>query len=252
LHQIEGCGQAANPAGTCGGSALALLAAANRILVHAGVLDCYGHASMRHPDYADRYLLARALAPELVEAADIMVFDLDSRPVDGGTSIPYQERFIHGEIYKARPEVHAIIHSHAPSLLPFCITDVPLRAVYHLAAFIAEGVPLFDASLYGGAGHSLVNTAELGQALAGVLGDKPVALLRGHGVVVVGAGLPMAVGRSVYLQINAKLQMQAVALGGRVDYLQPAAARPALAFHYQRAWQAWLAQAGGVPPGAEG
>src|SRR5262250_1965958 len=199
------------------------LVAANRILVDQGVVDGYGHVSVRHEKAADRYLMSRSIAPELVTAADIMEYDLDSVPVDPRGRTSYLERFIHGEIYRVRPDVHAIVHNHSPSVIPFGVSGVPLRPIYHMSAFLGEGAPVFEIrSAAGGATDMLVRTPALGKALAQPLGSRAVALMRGHGCVVVGANHPQAVFRSVYTEMNARLQAQAMALGGNnVTYLSP-------------------------------
>ena len=151
------------------------LVAANRILADEGVLDAYGHVSIRHPGNPNRYLMSRSLAPILVNAADIMEYDLDSNPVDpkGRTSV--LERFIHGEIYKARPVVKAVIHSHSPAVIPFGITQVPMRPVYHLASFLWVGVPVYEIRDAGGPATSmLVRNGSSQKPLPRTLGDKPV------------------------------------------------------------------------------
>ena len=220
------------------------LVAANRILADQGVVDGYGHVSVRLDRDPNRYLLARSLAPELVNAADIMEFDLDSRPVDGRGRATYLERFIHGEIYKVRPDVTAIVHHHSPSVIPFTISTVPLRPLYHMSSFIGEGVPNFEIRTAGGMTDMLISDPELGRALAKTLGDHPAALLRGHGSVVVGSTLPLAVGRSIYMEINAKLQMQAMALPGSLTYLDPEEVRKVEARQdYARAWDLWKRKA---------
>ena len=197
------------------------LVAANRILADQGVVDGFGHVSVRHDRDPNRYLLSRSLAPELVTAADIMEFDLDSVAVDARGRGVYLERFIHGEIYKARPDVTAVVHNHSPSVIPFGVTGVRLRPLYHMSAFLWRGVPTFEIrNAAGGASDMLVRNPALGRALAQILGDKTAALMRGHGAVVVGDSLPSAVRRSVYLEMNARLQAQAINLGGdKVNYL---------------------------------
>jgi ribulose-5-phosphate 4-epimerase/fuculose-1-phosphate aldolase len=222
------------------------LVAANRILAAEGVVDGYGHVSVRHDKAADRYLLSRSLAPELVTAEDILEFDLDSNPIGGRGKKLYLERFIHGEIYKARPDVKAVVHHHSPAVVPFSVSTVTLRPIYHMAAFVAEGVPVFEIRKAGGVTDMLVRTPELGRALATTLGTKPALLMRGHGAVVVGNSLVQAVGRSVYLQMNARLQAQAIALGGEVNYLSLEEARKIEAsFGYDRAWDLWKRNAMG-------
>lgn len=218
------------------------LVAANRILASENVVDAYGHVSARHDRNPNRYLLSRSLAPELVTADDIMEFDLDSRPVDVSGRAPLAERFIHGEIYKARPDVKAVVHNHSPALIPFGITNVPLRPVYHMSSFIAEGVPVFEIRNAGvRATNMLIQTGDLGRALAKTLSTHPAALLRGHGAVVVGPSVPDTVSRAVYMQVNAQLQTQAMSLGGEVKYLSPEEA--AAGQIYARAWELWKRKA---------
>src|SRR5438132_1910466 len=223
------------------------LVAANRILADQSVLDGYGHVSVRHDRDPNRYLMSRSLAPELVTAADVMEYDLDSNPVDARDRPSYLERFIHGEIYKVRPDVRAIVHNHSPSVIPFGVTGVPLRPLYHMSAFLGEGVPVFDLrQAAGGSSDMLVRTPALGRALAGTLGSRTAALMRGHGAVVVGPSLPQAVFRSVYLEMNARLQAQAMALGGPVTYLDPEEAKQAagaVGSTVLRPWEPWKKKA---------
>jgi HCOMODA/2-hydroxy-3-carboxy-muconic semialdehyde decarboxylase len=219
------------------------LVAANHILVDQGVVDGYGHVSARHDRDANRFLMSRSVAPELVTAADIMEYDLDAEPVDPRGRSSYLERFIHGEIYRARPDVRAIVHDHSPSVIPFGVTGAPLRPLYHMSAFLAAGVPVFDIRTAAGADTDLlVRTPALGRALAQVLGPRPVALMRGHGAVVVGPSLPIVVFRSIYTEMNARLQAQAMALGGPVTYLSPGEAQraeAAVAGTVGRPWELW-------------
>lgn len=218
------------------------LVLANHILADLGIVDGYGHVSARHNLDPNRYLLSRSLAPELVTDADIMEFDLDSTPVDARGRALYLERFIHGQIYQARADVLAIVHHHSPAVVPFGVTNVQLRPIYHMAAFIGEGIPVFDIRKTGGMTDMLVRNAELAKALANTLADKPAALMRGHGAVVVGGSLPVAVGRCVYLNLNAQLQAQAMAMAmsGYIEYLSPEEARKASPLDgYQRAWELW-------------
>ncbi len=223
------------------------LVAANRILVDQGVVDGYGHVSVRHDKAADRYLMSRSIAPELVTAADIMEYDLDSVPVDPRGRATYLERFIHGEIYRVRPDVRAIVHNHSPSVIPFGVTGAQLRPLYHMSAFLWPGVPVFEIRSAGGPGTDmLIRNPALGQALARTLGAGPVALMRGHGAVVVAGNLPEAVFRSVYTEVNARLQAQAMALGGPVTYLDPEEAKKAqasLAGTIPRPWELWKRKA---------
>jgi ribulose-5-phosphate 4-epimerase/fuculose-1-phosphate aldolase len=218
------------------------LVAANRILAMEGILDGWGHVSVRHPRDPNRYLMSRNLAAELVTTADIMEYNLDSVPVDPRGRDSYAERFIHGEILKARPDVNAVIHTHAPPLIPFTVTRVALRPMYHRAAFVALGVPVFDIREGFGMTDMLIRNQAQGQALAKALGDKPAALMRGHGAILVAPSLPRLVGRSVFLVKNATLQQQALALGGPITYLDAEEARLIEAregYGLTRAWEAW-------------
>src|SRR3990172_250947 len=223
------------------------LAAANRILAEHGVIDGYGHVSVRSDRDPQRYFMSRSLAPELVTEDDILEYDLDSNPIDPRGRDSYRERFIHGEIYKTRPEINAVVHNHSPSIIPFGITSESLRPIFHMAAFVGEGVPNFEIRDVEKGTDLLVKTPYLGKALAKTLGGKPAALMRGHGSVVVGENLPRAVGRSIYLEISARMQMQAMLIagpGGKITYLddrEVAASTPVQ--DYGRAWHLWRAKA---------
>jgi ribulose-5-phosphate 4-epimerase/fuculose-1-phosphate aldolase len=223
------------------------LVAANRILADQGVVDGYGHVSVRHPADPQRYLMSRSIAPEIVTATDVMEYDLDSNPVDARGRASYLERFIHGEIYRARPDVTAVAHNHSPSVIPFGVSTAPLRPLYHMSAFLGGGVPVFDIKTAAGqATDMLVRTPALGRALAQTLGPRPVALMRGHGAVVVADSLPRVVFRSVYTEMNARLQAQAMALGGPVTYLDDEEARLAEASvggTISRPWELWKKKA---------
>jgi HCOMODA/2-hydroxy-3-carboxy-muconic semialdehyde decarboxylase len=221
------------------------LVAANRILVDQGVLDGYGHVSVRHDRDPDRYLMSRSIAPELVTAADIMEYDLDNVPVDPRGRSLYLERFIHGEVYRARPDVKAVVHHHSPSVIPFGVSPQALRPIYHMAAFLGEGAPVFEIRKFGGLTDLLVRNPALGRALAQTLGAQATALMRGHGAVVVGPSIQHAVARSVYMEMNARLQQQALALGP-VTYLDPEEARKAdasVSGTYGRPWELWKKKA---------
>lgn len=223
------------------------LVAAYRILAAQGVIDAYGHVSLRSSRNPARYYLARAIAPERVRQEDLIEYDLDSNPVDarGGESV--RERFIHGEVYRARPEVMAVVHNHSPSVLPFSVTGVPMRPIFHMAAFVGEGLPNFEIRDVQKGTDLLVKTPQLGKALAKTLGAKPASLMRGHGAVVVGENLPRAVGRSVYLELSARMQMQAMALagsGGKIIYMDDAEVKASMPVQdYARAWPMWRAKA---------
>ena len=219
------------------------LVAANRILASQGVFDAYGHVSMRSAENPQRYFMTRSLASELVSAGDILEFDLDSNVVGNKKAPAFLERFIHGEIYRARPEVNSVIHCHTPALIPFGVTGIPLRPVFGLAGFIAEGIPVFEIRKGFGMTDLLVSDAPRARALVQTLSDKPAALLRGHGAVIVGPSLPIAVGRAVYLQENARQQAQAMAMSSKVVYLEPQEGRQSIVEAYRRAWELWRAKA---------
>lgn len=224
------------------------LVAANRILSREGVLDGWGHVSVRHDRDPQRFLLSRSVAPEMVSAEDIIEFDLDNNPVDPHGRDLYTERFIHGEIYKARPDVKAICHTHAPPVIPFGVTTIPLRPMYHRAAFIALGVPIFEIQDAAGMTDMLIRDPRLGAALAKSIADKPAVLMRGHGATVVGPSIPRLVGRSIFLALNATLQAQALIMtqGGPIKYLDPEEARLIEAregYGLGRAWKAWKRKA---------
>jgi len=193
----------------------------SRILADFGVVDGFGHVSARSPTNPNHFLMSRSLAPALVTADDIMEFDLDGNPVDARGRTVFLERFIHSEIYKARPDVMSVVHTHSPGVIPFSVSKVPLRAMFHNPAFLAVGVPVWDIRKDFGETSMLVANAALGKSLAETLGDKPVVLMRGHGDVTVGPTVKMAVLRAYYTDVNAKLQMQALALGGEPNYLTP-------------------------------
>jgi ribulose-5-phosphate 4-epimerase/fuculose-1-phosphate aldolase len=223
------------------------LAVAYRVLAEHGVIDAYGHVSVRSERDANRYLLARSLAPELVTEDDILEYDLDSNALDARGRESVRERFIHGEIYKARPEVKAVVHNHSPSVVPFSVTTVPMRPIFHMAAFIGEGVPNFDIRDVQAGSDLLVKTPYLGQALARTLGTCPAALMRGHGSVVVGENLARAVGRSIYLEQSARMQWQAIAIAGsdaKIKTLDDAEVKASAPVQdYARAWPLWRARA---------
>ena len=240
LDRLALAGQGGGPAPQTKPQVLTDLVVANRVLAAEGIVDGFGHISARVPGSADRFLLSRSVAPELVTAADIMEYDLESRPLDARGRLSYQERFIHSEIYRVRRDVNAVVHCHTPSLIPFSDSSVPLRPMSHQGAFVAEGVPVFEIREAGGMTDMLVKDAALGKGLARVLGDKPAVLMRGHGAVVVGGSIPHVVGRSIYLDLNARAQAQAIALGGSITYIDPEEARQRTgADVYDRAWELW-------------
>ena len=213
-----------------------------RVLADLGVLDGFGHVSGRDPAHPDRFLMSRSLAPALVTAQDIMAFDLDGNAIDAQGRQVFLERFIHAAIYKARPDVMGVVHTHSPGVIPFSVSQTPLRAIYHNAAFLAGGVPVFDIRKAFGTTNMLVRNPTIGHALAETLGDKPVVLMRGHGDVTVGPTVKMAVFRAYYTDVDARLETQAILLGGEVNYLTPEegveADKVNFAVH-ERAWNLW-------------
>jgi HCOMODA/2-hydroxy-3-carboxy-muconic semialdehyde decarboxylase len=218
------------------------LVVGSRILAEFGVLDGFGHVSARDPSNPGHFLMSRSLAPALVTADDIMAFDLDGNAVDGSGRAVFLERFIHGEIYKARPDVMAVVHTHSPGVIPFTVTGVPLRPLYHNPAFLAAGAPLWDIRNQFGDTDMLVRDAARGRSLAEALGDKAVVLMRGHGDVTVGPSVKVAVFRAYYTDVNARLQSQAIALGGEITYLTPLEGAKADAVNLaviDRIWNLW-------------
>lgn len=214
----------------------------SRILADFGVLDGFGHVSARHPTNPNHFLMARSLAPALVTADDIMEFDLDGNAVDLRGRAVFLERFIHGEIYKARPDVMSVVHTHSPGIIPFSVTKVPLQAMYHNPSFLAAGVPVWDIRKDFGETNMLVRDSAIGKSLAQALGDKSVVLMRGHGDVTVAPSVKMAVFRAYYTDVNAKLQSQAIALGGEVNYLTPGEGEKADKTNFavlDRIWNLW-------------
>ena len=214
----------------------------SRILAEFGVVDGFGHVSARHPNNPDHFLMSRSLAPALVNADDIMEFDLDGNAVDVRGRLVFMERFIHGEIYKARPDVMAVVHTHSPGVIPFTVTPVPLRPMFHNAAFLAKGVPVWEIRTDFGETDMLVRDPARGKSLALTLGDRPVVLMRGHGDVTVGPSVKMAVFSAYYTDANAKLQSQAIALGGDINFLTPGEGAKADEVNFvvlDRIWNLW-------------
>jgi ribulose-5-phosphate 4-epimerase/fuculose-1-phosphate aldolase len=214
----------------------------SRVLAEFGVLDGFGHVSARDPANPGHFLMSRSLAPALVSAGDIMAFDLDGNAIDAGGRSVFLERFIHGEIYKARPDVMAVVHTHSPGVIPFSVSQVPLRAMYHNAAFLAAGAPVWDIRKDFGETDMLVRDGARGKSLAQVLGDKSVVLMRGHGDVTVGPSVKLAVFRAYYTDVDARLQSQAISLGGEINYLTPGEGAKADAINLvvlDRIWNLW-------------
>jgi ribulose-5-phosphate 4-epimerase/fuculose-1-phosphate aldolase len=218
------------------------LVAANRILADHGVLDGYGHVSIRHSGAANRYFLSRSKSPAIITAEDIMEYDLDSNPVDQQGRLMYIERYIHGEIYKSRPDVNAVVHSHSPTVIPFSVTNVKLRPICHMSAFLGNDVPNFEIRDCDGMTDLLIRNAKHGTGLACTLGSSDVALMRGHGNVCVGPNVVTAVYRAVYTEVNARLQAQAIALGGPINFLEPEECELITGrrdTNFQRPWAMW-------------
>ena len=217
------------------------LVLANRILAAEGVVDAFGHISVRHPGRADRYLLSCSRSPELVKAADIMEFEMDGTPVDAKGRSPYLERFIHGSVYLARPDVMSVMHNHSYEIIPFGVSKIPLRPIFHSAGRLGYRIPVWDVRHKFGDSDMLVTDMERGGDLVECLGKNVVALMRGHGCVVTGHTLETTVLTSIYLRVNARLQREAMQMG-EVTYLSPGeidrssqSAKPAVGD--SRAWE---------------
>jgi len=222
------------------------LVAAHRILARYEVLDAYGHVSVRSERRPDRFFMSRSLAPALVTAADLMELDADSEPLPGDKRKGFLERYLHGEIYRRRPEVRAIVHSHSPSVIPFGITRTRLRPVYHMGSFLWSGTPVFDIRKTRKDNDLLIRDRSLGEALAGSLGACSCVLMRGHGMTVVGESIPEAVYRAIYTEMNARLQLQAAQLEGPIEFLSDEEGRRATATNrstHERPWELWKKEA---------
>jgi len=230
-------------------SAIRNLVIANRILANERVVDAYGHVSIRHPDNPEHYLLSRSRSPELVEPGDIMEFSFDGKPVGGDKRPPYLERFIHGCIYSGRPEINAVVHSHADDVLPFSISKTTrLRAVVHTAGCMGANVPVWDIRDKFGDTNLLVTNTEQGRDLAAALASNNVVLMSAHGFAAAGRSLLEAVRISVYLPKNARVYLQALHLG-EVRVLSPGEIENKLvknpdAPEMWRAWEYWAKRAG--------
>jgi ribulose-5-phosphate 4-epimerase/fuculose-1-phosphate aldolase len=219
------------------------LVLANKILYRLNVVDAFGHISVRHPKDPKKYLMSRHLPPGMVTAKDIVLFDLDSNPLTLSDKPQYSERFIHGEIYKLRPEILSVVHCHARPLIPFgTAKGAKLRPIFHMCGFLGCGVPIFEIRETGGMTDMLIRTPALGKALAASLADKNVVLMRGHGATMVGASIPEAVFRAVYATENAAIQMQAHQLGenGEVEFFTAEESElSSKGRNVPRAWSLW-------------
>ena len=237
----EGMSQSAN-------AAIRELAVANRILANESVFDAYGHVSMRHPDYPDRFLLSRSRSPAQVMPSDIMEFSLDGKVIGQDIRPPYLERFIHGEIYRARPEVKAVAHSHATEVLPFSLTGTPLRPVIHSAGAIGATIPVWDIQDRFGDTNFMVGNQAEGADLASRLASNNVVLMRGHGFTAAGQNIIELLRICIYLRTNAIVLLEALKLGN-VRYLTPGEIALVKAVKPQspeslRAWDYWAGRAG--------
>jgi ribulose-5-phosphate 4-epimerase/fuculose-1-phosphate aldolase len=225
------------------------LVAGNRILAHENVVDAYGHISVRHPDNPNRYLLARARSPELVEESDIMEFELDGTPVDRQNRPIYIERPIHGGIYEARPDVVAVIHNHCPEILPFAVTKTPMRAAVNAARGIGALMPVWDIRDRFGDTDGLVTTMEQGRDMAKTMGSNKAVIMRGHGCALGGVSIPNVVQMAIGIQINAKAIVAGKLLGGEITYMTPGEvnapqAGAAAVRGFDRAWEYLCRRAG--------
>ncbi len=231
------------------------VALANRMLANEGVLDAFGHVSLRHPGDPSRYLLSRSRSPELIEPDDVLEFNLDSTPVKPPSVAMYAERVIHGCIYQARPDITAVVHHHAAAVLPFCIAGVPIVPVFHLGAAGGEIVPFWNQQKEFGDTNLLVVKPEEGASLARALGSHAAALLNNHGAIVVGKDVRELVSRSIFMCQNAEYQLRAQLLGKVVTLTSGetrlASTLNALPNVTNRTWEYWtrrLDKAGGMPP----
>lgn len=220
------------------------LVLASRILAHNGVLDAYGHVSVRSPVDPNRFFLARSGPAGIVRAEDIIEYDLDAKPVAKTDFAQFSEKFIHSQMYRARADVKAVVHGHAPELVTFSVTAVPLKPIAHMAAFLGDGAPVFEIRDATKSGDMLIGNDALGAALAKSLGDRPAALMRGHGAIVVAESLHIVTGRAFYMTANARELAQALLIGGgKVTYLNADEARQMAAQDgFERAWKLWAAE----------
>jgi HCOMODA/2-hydroxy-3-carboxy-muconic semialdehyde decarboxylase len=223
------------------------LVTANRILAREGVVDSFGHISVRHPDNPQRYLLSRSRAPDCIERDDIMEFTLDGAPVDPRDRAPYLERFIHGALYEGRPDVMSVVHNHSESVIPFGVTGKKIKPIFHMGASIGHEVPVWDSHDRFGDTALLVENMDMGRDLAKRIGTGGTALMRGHGATVAGKNIRQAVYISVYLEVNARLQKQAMDMG-EVKFLTAGEVDKVFArtgsYSINRAWENWCRRAG--------
>jgi ribulose-5-phosphate 4-epimerase/fuculose-1-phosphate aldolase len=222
------------------------LVAASRILARHGVLDAYGHVSARSDKSPERFVMSRSLAPALVTADDLMELDADSEPLPGEKRKGFLERYIHGEIYRARPEVMAVVHSHSPSVIPFGVTRTKLRPIYHMGSFLWSGAPVFDIRKVREENDLLIRDNALGKTLATTLSSHSCVLMRGHGMTVIGNSVPEAAFRAIYTEMNARLQLQAAQLEGPIEFLSDEEGRRSTISNrgtIERPWELWKREA---------
>ena len=229
-------------------AAISELAIANRIVAHLRLVDSFGHVTVRNPENPQRFFMSRARAPGLVTPDDILEFNLDSTPVDLRGLRPYSERFIHGCLYKSRPDVMAICHNHAHELLPLAVTKTAVRPALHTAAVIGHEVPVWDIRDDFGDTNMLVTSNEMGDSLARTVGKGKAALMRGHGSVVAGKTVRDAVFTTFYLRLNAEVVIKAMSMGETITYLSPGEIDRSGELHSSetaqgRAWEDWCSQA---------
>ena len=225
---------------------------ANRILYDQGGVEGLGHVSVRHPSEPGVFLLSCNRAPGLVKREDIVCYDLDGNAVSQTSERPYLERFIHSEIYRARPDVVAVVHSHSPSVIPFAITHKPLKPVFHMSGFLGSGSAHFEIREAAGNTDMLIRSPYLGEALAKSLGKHNCVLMRGHGSTVVGTSLEQVVYRAIYAEVNAKLQLAANGLG-EISFLNEEEAQLSSDMNdgqIPRSWNLWVTRLGHVDLGA--
>jgi len=225
---------------------------ANRILYDQGIVDGLGHVSVRHPDQEGVFLLSCNRAPGMFKRQDIVCYDLDGNAVSETNERPYLERFIHSEIYRARPDVVAVVHSHSPSVIPFAITQNPLKPVFHMSGFLGSGSAHFEIREAAGNTDMLIRSAYLGEALAKSLGKHNCVLMRGHGSTVVGTSLEQVIYRAIYAEVNAKLQLAANGLG-EISFLNEEEAKLSSDMNdgqIPRSWNLWVARLGQIDIGA--
>jgi HCOMODA/2-hydroxy-3-carboxy-muconic semialdehyde decarboxylase len=226
------------------------LVAANRILYTKNIVDGLGHVSARHDKDPNLYVMAAEKAPGLVSREDLAIYDLDSNAQTLKERRPYNERFIHGEIYKARPDIKSVIHCHTPSLVTFCVCQVPLRPLYHMSGFLGRGVARFEIREFAKeATDMLVSSPQLGVSLAKVLGDKQIVLMRGHGATMAGQSVKHSVYRAIYAALNATMQMDAMRMG-EISFLSDEEAMKGMDINdrfVERSWALWKLEAAQKP-----